>query len=449
MNRSVLIVTPFFAPQNHAAVFRAYKLAKYLPQFGWKPIVLTVDTQYEFNEDPSLLADLPKEVEIVRTRYVEPTLRGVRMALGGGNRTFKGTKGFSRNSNGTANTVGKSAGDATYQYLLKNWIHIPDVYWTWVRTAIAAGKEIIKDRSISVVYTSSSPYSSLAVGRELQKTGVQWVADFRDPLGYSKKLVNYVPRVYGRQHNAVKDALNHADAVTVLSSSYGSIFRDVFGNEHADPIFIPTGIDEELLESRKPGASQHSPYLIFAGEYLPEYDTSFLEAFSKAVKQQELAETDIKLLVIGTLEINRKRLAPYIDKFRLDQQIEFADQMPQSEVYKLLRDACAGVLIPGARSFWWTNFAKMTDYIGMRKPVLAVVPDPSEARTALTRSRLGVFLDGSLENRTEILTNFLLGKLKLPAPDENECDRYTARHQVQSFVDLFESLAVRGQVHQQ
>src|SRR5271155_712943 len=107
MNRSVLIVTPFFAPQNHAAVFRAYKLAKYLPQFGWKPIVLTVDTQYEFNEDPSLLADLPKEVEIVRTRYVEPTLRGVRMALGGSNRTFKGTKGFSRNSNGTANTVGR------------------------------------------------------------------------------------------------------------------------------------------------------------------------------------------------------------------------------------------------------------------------------------------------------------------------------------------------------
>ena len=59
MSRSVLIVTPFFAPQNHAAVFRAYKLAKYLPQFGWKPIVLTVDTQYEFNEDPTLLAELP------------------------------------------------------------------------------------------------------------------------------------------------------------------------------------------------------------------------------------------------------------------------------------------------------------------------------------------------------------------------------------------------------
>src|SRR5271170_4865002 len=90
MSRSVLIVTPFFAPQNHAAVFRAYKLAKYLPQFGWKPIVLTVDTQYEFNEDTALLTQLPEETEVVSARYIEPTLRAVRMALGGRDRKFKG-----------------------------------------------------------------------------------------------------------------------------------------------------------------------------------------------------------------------------------------------------------------------------------------------------------------------------------------------------------------------
>jgi len=167
------------------------------------------------------------------------------------------------------------------------------------------------------------------------------------------------------------------------------------------------------------------------------------------VQQDDVAKMDLKLLVIGTLEINRKRLAPFVDKFRLHRQVQFADQMPQGEVYKLLRNACAGVLIPGSRAFWWTSFAKMTDYIGMRKPVLAVVPDPSEARTALTRSRLGIFLDGSPENRAKILTDFLLGKHKLPVPDEDECERYTARHQVQSFVDLFESLSTRSQVHQQ
>jgi glycosyltransferase involved in cell wall biosynthesis len=442
VNRSVLIVTPFFAPQNHAAVFRAYKLAKYLPQFSWKPIVLTVDTQYEFNEDPTLLAELPGEVEIVRTRYVEPTSRGLRMALGGRNRTFNAAKGTARNQ--TTSLDRGSAVKGAYQYLLNNWLHIPDVYWTWARTAIAAGNKIIRDRSISVVYTSCSPYSSLAVGRELQKAGVQWVADFRDPLGYSQKLANYAPRVYKRQRNAVRDALSRADAVTVLASSYRSIFRDVFGNEHTDPIFIPTGIDEGLLESRKQQTPSRTPYLIFAGEYLPEYDTSFLEAFAGALQQEEIEKMRVKLLMVGTLEINRKRLAPYIDKFGLHQQIEFADQMSQSEVYKLLRDACAGLLIPGTRAYWWTSFAKMTDCIGMRKPVVAVVPDPSEARTALTRSRLGIFLDGSPVNRIKILTDFLLGKYKLPAPDEDECNRYTARHQVKSFVELFESLSARN-----
>jgi hypothetical protein len=97
-------------------------------------------------------------------------------------------------------------------------------------------------------------------------------------------------------------------------------------------------------------------------------------------------------------------------------------------------------LIPGINSRWWTNAAKMTDYIGMRKPVVAIVPDPSEARTALTRSRLGIFLDGSVERRAEILRDFLLGKHQLPVPDEDECDRYTAHRQVQSFVEIFEWL---------
>jgi glycosyltransferase involved in cell wall biosynthesis len=437
MNQSVLIVTPFFAPQNHAAVFRAYKLAKYLPQFGWKPLVLTVDTQYEFNEDPGLLAELPKEVEIVRTRYVEPTLRGVRMALGGRNRTFKA---ISASQNGNSLPTRTSAASRTYNRLIRNWGQVPDAYWTWAKTAVALGKKIIPERGISVVYTSCSPYSSLAVGSELQKKGVKWVADFRDPLGYSQKLVNYAPHIYRRQRAIVNNALNHADAVTVLSSSYSSIFKDVFGNQQREPIFIPTGIDESFLSSSSEYAPRGAPYLIFAGEYLPEYDTTFMEAFSMVLQNQEIARTGIKLLVVGTLSLNRARLMPFVEQFGLNRNVEFRDQIPQNEAYKLIRGARAGVLIPGTRAFWWANFAKMTDFIGMRRPVVAIVPDPSEARTALTRSRLGIFLDGSAERRAHILRDFLLGNHQMLAPDENECDRYTARRQVQSFVEVFESL---------
>jgi glycosyltransferase involved in cell wall biosynthesis len=448
MNRSVLIVTPFFAPQNHAAVFRAYKLAKYLPQFGWKPIVLTVDTQYEFNEDDALLTDLPAEVEVISARYIEPTLRGVRMALGGQDRTFKATKlgNTGRIAHATASHI--SPARRAYRSLVMNWLQVPDAYWTWANTAIVSAKKLMQDRGISIVFTTAPPFSSLVVGKALKNAGAKWIADFRDPLAYTHRLSSDAARVYHQQRKIVAGTLESADAVTVAASSFQSIYFDMFGKRGADPVFIPTGMDADLI----PAADDHGPrgpYLIFAGEYLSDYDPVFLEAFESAVKRPEVEQTGIKLLIVGTLQLNRTRLMPLIDKLNLESHVEFVDQLPQREVYKLLKGALAGVVIPGTHAYWWTTFAKMTDCIGMRKPVVAVVPDPSEARTALTRSQLGVFLDGSAANRAKILTDFLLGKHKLPVPDEDECERYTARRQAQSFVELFESVSARSSVYKQ
>jgi glycosyltransferase involved in cell wall biosynthesis len=440
VQRSVLIVTPFFAPQNHSAVFRAHKLAKYLPQFGWRPIVLTVDTQYEFNEDPGLLTDLPKEVEITRSRYIEPTIRGLRMALGGGDRTFKATRsGPDRNGNDAASRV--STPHCVYKYLLANWLQVPDAYWTWANTAITSAKKIMLQHGTKIVFTTAPPFSSLTVGRVLQNAGAKWIADFRDPLAYTQRLSSDAPRIYQQQRDIVRTTLESANAITLAASSFSSIYFDIFGRRGVEPVFIPTGMDASLLEGVSDVVEQQNPYLVFPGEYLPDYDTAFLSAFAAALKQPQVRSTGIKLLVIGTLQLNRTRLMPLLDRFELQEHVQFIDQRPQREVYKVLRGARAGVLIPGTRAYWWTTFAKMTDFIGMCKPVLAVVPDPSEARTALMRARLGIFLDGTSEQRTKTLTDFLLGKLQLPAPDENECRRYTARRQVQSFVEIFESVA--------
>ncbi len=271
-------------------------------------------------------------------------------------------------------------------------------------------ERIIRDRDIAVVYTSCSPYSSLLVGMDLQKTGARWVADFRDPLGYSLKMASHTPRVLSRQRILVSASLTHADAVTFLSSSYPSIFRDVFGIQRTDHIFIPTGIDEELLKVIQAHGTEAQPLLDFCRGVLARVRHFVPGIICTTIRHPEVERMNVKLLVIGTLEINRRRLTPIIDRLGLRKNIDFADQMSQGGVFKYLRDAVAGVLIPGPHAFWWTNFAKMTDYIGMRKPVVAVVPDPSEARTALTRSRLGIFLDGSATNRVAILTDFLLGR---------------------------------------
>ena len=42
--------------------------------------------------------------------------------------------------------------------------------------------------------------------------------------------------------------------------------------------------------------------------------------------------------------------------------------------HELIVNAKAAVLIPGHTALWWTNFAKMVDYIALQVPVLEWCP---------------------------------------------------------------------------
>ena len=445
--KPVLIVAPFFAPQSHAAVFRAHKLAKHLPEYGWKPYVLTVDTNYLYNEDANLLEELPEAVEIVRAQYVEPTVRGARMALGGTDRTFvsmKETLVEARDSGSvqdaiphraSSNAIQRLAGSA-YGQVRTQWLNSPDAYWTWERPAIRAGRELIRQHGIEIVLSTAMPYTAHRVGRALQREGADWVADFRDPAGYGAKMSSPAMRVLARQREIVKDTLSHADMVTTTANSYALIFADLFGDITREPIrWIPTGVDEALIHDEP--ADIEDPYLLYVGEVMPDQTESFFDILAHAFQQDRAGH---KLVVVGHELMNRSRLGPVLNRYDIQDRVQFVDHVPQADVYRLLLNARAGVLVPGQNAYWWNLHAKLVDYAGLRKPVVALVPDPSEARSVLGRSNLGVFLDGDLEQATTKLAAFFNGELPPPEPVAAECDRYLARSQVAAFASVFESL---------
>jgi glycosyltransferase involved in cell wall biosynthesis len=67
--RRVLMISPHFPPDSTAATHRVRLLAPHLPGYGWQPTVLTVDARdYEGRLDPDLLASVPPDVRVVRTR---------------------------------------------------------------------------------------------------------------------------------------------------------------------------------------------------------------------------------------------------------------------------------------------------------------------------------------------------------------------------------------------
>ena len=203
MNKNILIVTPFFPPQTHAAVFRAFKLVKYLKRAGWNPVVLTVNRNYLYLEDPDLLDEV-SNVPIYRANYIEPTLRGFRMLLGGKDTTLKNITAQRQASNMFGivsqtkrhNTLWRSI----YNYVLARWIQVPDRFVFWKRNAVNLGCQIIKKHNISIVYTTCLPFTCNEIGIALKrKTGIKWVADFRDPITYAKRMYSDYLSVFMKQ----------------------------------------------------------------------------------------------------------------------------------------------------------------------------------------------------------------------------------------------------------
>ncbi len=131
-NKSILIITPYFAPQSHAAVFRAYKLAKYLSRSGWKVHVLTEKQNYLYNEDHNLEKEIPN-VTISRVDYIEPSLRGLRMKFLRRDESFVAAK-QKLNAATTNLKVARPPHKlkSLYHWFLENLSYNPDAHWTWI-----------------------------------------------------------------------------------------------------------------------------------------------------------------------------------------------------------------------------------------------------------------------------------------------------------------------------
>ncbi len=447
MEKSVLIITPFFAPQSHAAVFRAYKLAKYLPQYGWKPYVVTTDTNYLYNEDPTLLSTLPSDVEIHRTRYIEPSLRGLRMALGGRDRSFKMLKAQGEipappSENPIRSPRGAGRASRIYRDLLDAWGHSPDAHWPWKTSAIRKATDLIRQEHIPVILTSADPYTSHIIGAQLKRTtGVRWIADFRDPHTHSYLMHSQYSRVFNKQRKAERSAVEDADTITVAAESIALILTETYGLTGDHPIhFIPTGLDDELVRKPDIVSDDTSTTLVFAGEFLPTYGDEFFRIFARVLSRPDVAKMNVRLQFIGRRDVNMRRLTPYVQRYGLEESVDILDHMPQEKLYAHLTHAKAALLIPGRRARWWCLYAKLVDYLALLKPVIAIVPDLSEARMHLQRSGLGIFLDGSEDAAVERLSRFMLGTEPPPVPDEQYCEQFLVQSQVKAFVDVFERM---------
>ena len=147
---------------------RAAKFVKYLPKFGWEPVVVTVKDVHYYAHDDSLLSEI-ETIPIYRTESLDPLRLIAR---------FKKTTKSSFQKPGTTQTKNILN---TINEIIGGWFFIPDSKIFWLPFAIKTAFRLIRQKKIKVIYTTSPPQSVHIAGLILRLiTPVKWVADFRD-----------------------------------------------------------------------------------------------------------------------------------------------------------------------------------------------------------------------------------------------------------------------------
>jgi hypothetical protein len=234
--KKILIIAYYFPPSGGPGVQRVLKHIKYLPEFGWEPIVLTVSNGQYPARDESLLEQIPEGTRVIRTHIYEPY------------DLYRLLTGKKKGSAIDVNTIKKEGQKVSFKEKVAEFIRatffIPDARVGWLISARKAVREL-KDEKIDAIYSSSPPYTCSLIAKYAKKQFKKpWIAGFRDPwTGFISSPKRWaLPKAIDM--NMERSVFKEADAV---EAAWEGIIKDIFSKypqlEKNKFYHVPNGYD--------------------------------------------------------------------------------------------------------------------------------------------------------------------------------------------------------------
>lgn len=310
--KKVLIIAYDFPPTRTSGVYRPLKFAKYLPEFGWQPVILTVKNYPRDFMDETLLAQLPPETLIKRAYSWEP----IRLEKALFTRLFKRTSQAAP-SDGNSDP-GKRKSRTTLLSLIRKYIlsplswftssflYVPDDKIGWLPFAVYKGLKTIRREKIDLIFSTSPPETDHIVALFLKLiTGKPWVADFRDPWT-DNSLKQDFPRLRLKFENWLEHiVIRKAENIVHVGHGWARLAREKFSDvplekHHA----ITNGFDEadfkeinaaEILERNK---TRYLNLVNIGTLYEQSAFEHFLKGFEKALASGKIGN-NVRITFVG------------------------------------------------------------------------------------------------------------------------------------------------------
>ena len=386
--KKVLIIVFEFPPLGSGGVIRCTKYVKYLRSFGWEPVILTIDerSQPDSPRDYSLLQELPDDLEIHRTPYVDfddifqkevhsSILLNVYQSI---DSNFPGIFGFAK----------------------------PDKNITWFPHALEKANEIVKKGGIDLIYTDSPPNSTALLGYKLKETfGIPWVADFRDPWSLDDLAYENLGDRYhqgGRKLDMLLERIimEKCDRIIVVSEKLRQNYLDHLEFKRDQISVIANGYDEDDFKNITAIEDNKQVFKIkYMGSFYGSYNpTVFLEALHGLITKHQI--DDIRFYVIGhgshwirqNLErLNLNELEPFLDLEGHIESKQCLAKMLDSDLLLAVSPSKIDYNVP----------QKIYAYMRIGIPIFAVMPENGEAVKIIRTSNAGYVVGADSVDRVE------------------------------------------------
>lgn len=424
--KKVLIIAYYWPPAGGAGVQRVLKFSKYLPQFGWEPIILTVNSPDCPIEDKSLLNDIPIGTKVYKTKALEPF------------NFYKKITGKKVEDKISSDILVDKSKNSVIEKISR-WIRlnvfIPDAKIGWIPYAYKEGLRIIEKENIDIILSSSPPHTVQIIAKKLAaKTNTKWIADFRDPwmeiVHYQNVKRNALTKIIERKLE--KSVLKNANIVITISKNIVDLFKSKVIDQKY--IVIPNGYDETDFKETQRTRNDYFTIAYTGVITKTRVPYVFLEALKKFVKN--FGNDKIRLVVAGR---SCKDFKDTITKNDLDSLLDEKGFIAHHESTMILQSSDALLLViddvPDNKGYLT---GKIFEYLGAKTPIYAIGPINGDANEILKESNSGKMIEyqdieGAYNLLVEMYQNWIDGKSEY----NYNVEKYSRKNQTEELSKIF------------
>lgn len=386
MKKKALIITYYWPPSGGGGVQRWLKFAKYLPEYGWEPIVVVPENPDYPTLDRSLEGDVLPGMTIIRVPIWEPYQLF---------RFLSGKKKHEKVNTGILETGRKQSAAMRLALWLRGNLLIPDPRVFWVRPVVKRLSKLIPELKPDVLVTTGPPHSVHLAGLELQRRfGVKWVADFRDPWSTIDYLDWFKPTALARklQRQLEHRVLTRASAVLAVSENWADELRRLGGRNVQ---VVTNGFDEDDFQPEPEASDSGEFVLTHAGIITSLRNPSALwRVLDERLQHDQQLAARFRLRLIGTVDEQVK--ADISTLKYLQPKTEWVGYLPHDEVLTEYRKASLLLLLTNQSGNAAGHIpGKLFEYLAAGRPVLAIGEPGGDVARILSETGAGVVVESS------------------------------------------------------